>query len=92
MTRTGVRAADAFRHIGSLREPIHRHIRRCLQPGTQNVACFGDEIILFLRQQALPSVSLASTKLTETPGNWCLEIDTPNDRKSAANPGSIDCP
>jgi len=25
MPRAGVSAADAFRHIGSLREPIHRY-------------------------------------------------------------------
>jgi hypothetical protein len=45
----GVRAADAFRHIGSLPEPIHRYPGRCWQSGAQQVAGLVEEAILASR-------------------------------------------
>ena len=35
---------------------VHRDIGRCLQPGAQNIPCFGNEIILFVGQQTLQLV------------------------------------
>jgi len=60
---------------------------------------FGDEILLPISQPTLPSVSLASAKLTETLGSWRLEIATPpsraqspTERRNVASRGSVDCP